>query len=128
MAGRVEESVWAERREWICKQEESGLSVAQFCRDNSLHEGNFHAWRLRFAKLSGQSQLGTGKAAVGRQALQAFVQLAVPPVTMVAGSGPSWIEVSLADGMVVRVPAWNLPALEAVLSGLGRARQESRHA
>jgi hypothetical protein len=129
MAGRVEESVWAERREWICKQEESGLSVAQFCRDNSLHEGNFHAWRLRFAKLSGQSQVGTGKAAGGRQALQAFVQLPVPPLTRVAGSGPpSWIEVSLADGMVVRVPASNLAALEAVLSSLGRVRQESRHA
>lgn len=128
MAGRVEESVWAERREWIRKQEESGLSVAQFCRDNSLHEGNFHAWRLRFAKLSGQSQVGTRKAAGGRQALQAFVQLPVPPVTAVAGSGPSWIEVSLADGMVVRVPASNLPALEVVLSSLSRVRQESRHA
>lgn len=125
MAGRVEESVWAERREWIRKQEESGLSVARFCRDNSLHEGNFHAWRLRFAKLSGQSQVGTVKAAGGPQALQAFVQLPVPPVTMVAGSGPSWIEVSLADGMVVRVPASNLSALEAVLSSLSRVRQES---
>ena len=128
MAGRVEESVWEERREWIRRQEESGLSVAQFCRENSLHEGNFHAWRLRFAKLSGQSHMGAGKVAGGRQTLQAFVQLPVPPVASVAGSGASWIEVSLADGMVVRVPASNLPALEAVLSGLSRWCQESRHA
>ena len=128
MAGRVEESVWEERREWIRRQKESGLSVAQFCRDNSLHLGNFHSWRLRFAKLSGHSHIGTGKVAGGHQALQAFVQLPVPTATAVAGSISSWIEVSLADGMVVRVPASNLPALEAVLGSLSRWREESRHA
>ncbi len=126
MAGRVEETVWEERREWIRRQQESGLSVAQFCRDNRLHEGNFHSWRLRFAKVSGQSPVGTGKLAGGRQTLQAFVQLPLPHVA--TASGPSWIEVSLADGMVVRVPASNLAALEAVLSSLHRSGQESRHA
>jgi transposase-like protein len=125
MAGRVAESVWEERREWIRRQQESGLSVAQFCRDNSLHKGNFHAWRLRFAKVSGRASEGAGKLSGTRQALQAFVQLALPPV---ASSGPSWIEISLADGMVVRVPASNLAALEAVLSSLNRSGKESRHA
>lgn len=126
MAGRVAESVWEERREWIRRQQESGLSVARFCRENSLHEGNFHAWRLRFAKASGQSHFDSGQRVSGRQTMQAFVQLPLPPAA-VASSG-SWIEVSLADGMVVRVPASNLAALEAVLSSLNRSRQESRHA
>ena len=126
MAVRVEESVWEERGEWIWKQQESGLSVAQFCRDNGLHEGNFHAWRLRFAKVRGRASVGAGKLTGTRQTLQAFVQLPLP--VAVASSGPSWIEVSLADGMVVRVPASNLAALEAVLSSLNRSRQESRHA
>ncbi len=127
MAGRVEESVWEERREWIRRQQESGLSVAQFCRDNSLHEGNFHAWRLRFAKVDGRADVGAGKLTGTRRTLQAFVQLPLPAVA-VASSGPSWIEVSLADGMVVRVPASNLAALEAVLSRLNRSGQESRYA
>ena len=35
MAGRVEESVWDERREWIRRQRESGLPVARFCRDKA---------------------------------------------------------------------------------------------
>jgi transposase-like protein len=126
MAGRVEESVWEERGEWIRRQQESGLSVAQFCRDHGLHEGNFHAWRLRFAKVNGQVPVGTGKLVGGRQALQAFVQLPMPAVAV--ASGASWIEVSVADGVVVRVPASNLAALEAVLSSLSRSRQESRHA
>jgi hypothetical protein len=126
MAVRVEESVWEERREWIRRQQEGGLSVAQFCRDNDLREANFHAWRLRFAKVNGQSHVGTRKLVSGRQTLQAFVQLPLPQVSV--ASCTSWIEVSLADGMVVRVPASNLPALEAVLSSLNRSRQESRHA
>ncbi len=60
MAGRVEESVWGERREWIRRHQESGLSAAQFCRDHSLHEGNFHSWRRRFAKVDGCASVGGG--------------------------------------------------------------------
>jgi transposase-like protein len=127
MAGRVEESVWEERREWIRKQQQSGLSVAHFCRDNSLHEAKFYAWRHRLAKTSAQSPLGAGKLSGGRQKLQAFVQLPLPPVATTS-AGPSWIELSLADGMVVRVPASNLAALETVLRSLNGSHRESRHA
>lgn len=128
MAGRVEESVWEERREWIRRQAESGLSVATFCRDNGLHEGNFYSWRRRFARLSDQSLTGSGKASGGRQTLQAFVQLPSPVAKAVVGSVSGWVEVSLSGGMVVRVPASNLAALETVLNGLSHLRQESRHA
>lgn len=126
MAGRVEESVWEERQEWIRRQRESGLSVAHFCRDNGLHEGNFYSWRRRFSR-DGDASVIADKLPGGRRSLQAFVQLPMP-TAVGASSGPTWIEVSVADGMVVRVPASNLPALEAVLSSLNRSRQESRHA
>ena len=126
MAGRVADSVWEERRDWIRRQQESGLSVARFCQDNGLHEGNFYAWRNRLAKASGEASVVPGKLVGGRQGLTAFVQMSLPPVAVTGGM--SWIEVSLADGMVVRVPASNLAALEAVLASLKRSRQESRHA
>lgn len=131
MAGRVEDSVWSERQDLIRKQEESGLSVAQFCRDNGLHVGNFHAWRLRFAKLRDRLQLGSGQLAGDRRPLQAFVQLPMPVVSTAAtvssnaAVGSAWVELSLADGMVVRVPASNLAALETVLKSLSHMRQES---
>ena len=128
MAGRVADSVWEERRDWIGRQQESGLSAAQFCREHGLHEGNFHSWRLRFAKVNGQLPSGTGKLAGGRQGLKAFVQLPLPPAVAAATGGASWIEISLADGMVVRVPASNLAVLEAVLSSLHGWCKESRHA
>lgn len=129
MAGRVDESVWEERREWVRKQEDSGQSVAQFCRDNGLRVGNFHAWRHRLNKASGQSQDGACKQSSGTsgvQRLTAFVQLPLQPAAV--ANGPAWIEVSSADGMVVRVPASNLAALEVVLSSLNRTGQETRHA
>lgn len=110
MAGRVEESVWGERREWIRRQQESGLSAAQFCRDHSLHEGNFHSWRRRFAKVDGCASVGGRNSAGGRQSLQAFVQLPMPVVAAVSHR-PSWIEVSVADGMVVRVTPQRFPLL-----------------
>lgn len=129
MAGRVEDSVWSERLDLIRKQEESGLSVAQFCRDNGVHVGNFHAWRLRFAKQRDRSQIGLSQLAGDRRPLQAFVQLPMPLVSTAApvnaAVGSSWVELSLADGMVVRVPASNLTALEAVLKSLIRMRQEA---
>ncbi len=128
MAGRVADSVWVERQEWILRQKESGSSVAQFCRDHGLHEGNFHAWRQRFARLNGQQPIVAGKAAGRCQALHAFVQLPAAASNAAVGSTPSWIEVTLAEGMLVRVPNSNLAALEAVLDGLSRWRQESRHA
>jgi hypothetical protein len=107
------------------------LSVAGFCREHGLNAGNFHAWRLRFAKLSGQSPAcATGGQLAGDapQRNRAFVQLPLPQVAAAVSCGPSWIEVSLADGMVVRVPASNLAALDAVLSSLNRAREVSGHA
>jgi hypothetical protein len=57
MAGRtVREAMWDELREWILKQREIGLSIAQFCRDHGLHFGNFHAWRFRIAELDAMSE------------------------------------------------------------------------
>ena len=67
MAGRtVRDEIWNERREWIRKQRESGLSVAQFCRDHGLHRGNFHAWRLRIAELDAMSEHKAEAIAVTR--------------------------------------------------------------
>lgn len=125
MARRVDKSVWEERREWIGRQQTSGLSVARFCREHGLHEANFHAWRQRFAKTD--DRVVTAQRTAGAQPLRAFVQLPLQPVAQTNGS--AWIEVSVADGVVVRVPASNLAALDVVLSSLtNRSREEARHA
>src|SRR5690606_11177664 len=115
-----------ERRAWISNQEASGLSAAQFCRENGLHVGRFHAWRQRFAQQRAGKSQGVDRQAVGRKTRQAFVQLPSPVVKVASASSATWIEISLADGVVVRVPASNLAALQVVLSSLNRSTQEIR--
>lgn len=119
MGRRLEDSVWDERRDWIQRQASSGTSAARFCRENGLKLGNFQAWKRR---LDGNAAVGwrmrsAEKPGSGDRRSSSFVQLpipAVPPVT----SGASWIEVSSAAGIVVRVPSGNLPALRTVLGAL----------
>lgn len=56
---------------------------------------------------------GDSRAAVDAAAEIRFVQLPLP-----SNPGGTWIELTLHDGTVVRVPARNLPALELVLDSL----------
>ncbi len=68
----------------------------------------------------------------GRKQRQAFVQLALPAATVAAASsttvdGAAWVEIASASGLVVRMPASNLAALQVVLNSLNRAGQESQH-
>ncbi len=41
------EKVW---REWIRKQKFSGLSIAQFCRENGISQATFYNWRKKLAQ------------------------------------------------------------------------------
>jgi len=126
MSGRIEESVWEERRAWINKQQQSGLSVAHFCREHGLHARNFHAWRYRLGEGSVGSLASTGQVGGGRKR-PAFVQLPLPTAAVPTAGSAAWVEVSLADGLVVRVPASNLAALQIVLNSLNRCGQERQH-
>ena len=148
MSGRIDPSKWIERQEWVRQQQASGLSVAEFCREHGLHIGNFYAWKHKLAgELKGQSQSvagksGTGKSGAGKsgtggksfagksvagdRAMRAFVQVPLPLANGATGS--PWIEISLADGTVVRVPASNLAALKLVLSTLNPSVREAWHA
>ena len=143
MSGRIDQSKWVERQEWIRQQQGSGLSVAEFCREHGLHVGNFYAWKHKLAgELQGQSKSVAGKSGTGKsgaggksfagksvagdRAMRAFVQVPLPPAN--GSTGSPWIEISLADGTVVRVPASNLAALKLVLSTLNPSIQEAWHA
>jgi transposase-like protein len=127
--------VWEERRAWIAKQQQSGLSVAHFCREHGLHARNFHSWRYRLGEgpIGGVGPLAGKSTMVGsHKQRQAFVQLALPATTVAPASsatsgGAAWVEISSASGVVVRVPGSNLAALQIVLNSLNRAGQESQH-
>jgi hypothetical protein len=121
MGSRIDQSIWDERREWLQKQRGSGLSVAGFCRENGLSVASFNFWRKKF----NGAAVGDSKKNLARRSA-AFIQVPLPTEAL-GGVKATWIEISLADGMIVRVPASNLAALKAVLGALS-AGGESNHA
>lgn len=126
MGRRIDESVWDQRRELLRRQESSGVSAAQFCRENDVKLWNFHAWKRRLngdvgLDLPMQSEQKSERGDLRRRS---FVQVPIQGLSEM-NSGRSWIEVSSATGIVVRVPPNNLPALRLVL---GTLAQENAHA
>lgn len=90
-------------RQWLCRWQASGLSVAAFCRRHGVAEARFYAWRRTLARRDAAA-------------------LAFVPVQVVAepGSEPDGtLEVVLANGRRLRVPrgfdAATLRQLVAVL-------------
>lgn len=126
MGGRIENAIWDERREWLEKHRRSGCSAAGFCREHGLNLSNFHAWKRKLQGAAPVKWRLRGKPAGQAEDLLSSAFLQVPvPVAARAASGASWIEVCLAEGMVVRVPATNLPALQVVLSALNPCREST---
>jgi hypothetical protein len=126
MGRRVDSALWDQRREWVQKQLHSGLSAGTFCRENALNLNNFQAWKRRL-KRTDQNDKSSTQSRSGKKSLHvntesfgqpAFVQI---PTATVASS--PWIEVSLSEGIVVRVPSTNLAALRMVLGVLKPASE-----
>jgi hypothetical protein len=136
----------AEWRARVARQSSSGLTIAAYCRQERVSQPSFYFWKRR---LSGETParvapsrakkrrhprksqgawapFRTASAAqrpqVSPAAHEAFVQIPLP-----VARGSAWIEFSLPDGTVIRLPEQNLAALERILDTLaGRRRTEPR--
>ena len=139
MARKVNLKLREEWRQRIKGQRQSGLTIAEFCRQERVSSAAFYRWRV---KLTGKSapksqrvvrpQRATKETAAEggsrARAESAFVQLPIPR----ANTSP-WIELVLAEGTIIRVPQQNLTALEMVLHAVGSVsgsplQGETRHA
>lgn len=125
MARRINEEVWEQRRTWIEKQRVSGLPISRFCIENGLNVSNFHAWRRSLNATAHSKRraelLVSNRASQPQQGV--FVQVPLQHHASQVGSSALWVEVSLAGGMVVRVPASNLAALQLVLRAMNPAAE-----
>ena len=143
MARKANQVLWDQWRQRMERQRASGLSIAEFCRRESIPRQGFHVWKrkLRPSMSAWQASRGAARprrlpkgrviAAPGRPARRAtakparsspprdFLQL---PVT--AAQGSPWIELALADGTILRLPQQNLAALVAALRVLRGERLE----
>jgi hypothetical protein len=134
MARQVNQVLWDQWRQRTERQGTSGLSIVAFCRREGVSLASFHAWKRKLRSSASASQPAREVAPAHRsrrrlvagvlrqrpQPLPArsatptyaedFLQLAVRGVC----SSP-WIELSLVDGTVVRIPQENLAALATLL-------------
>jgi hypothetical protein len=152
MTRKVNQVLLTQWRQRLERQPASGLSIVAFCQQEGVSEATFHAWKR---KLHGPSSTrhSSGEAVTahrsqkrrvpvsrrrGPQNLVAspaaarhpadFLQLPVRGVR----SSP-WIELTLIDGTLVRIPQENLTALTTLLrvlrgDGFDALAAELRHA
>ena len=140
-----------EWRERLKRQSESGMTIEAFCQQEGVSTSMFYRWQRHFqnpsaestACESGDTAHRRGKKRGGRPRRQ---QAEVSPASEPAAKPPReflrlpvrngrsmpWIELTLTDGTVIRIPQENHAALSVVLRTLrsedGRPLAEARHA
>jgi transposase-like protein len=143
MTRQVNQVLRDQWRQRIERQGASGLSIAEFCRRENVSAHSFYVWRRNLrraaaqrrelrAEARGQRSRRRGAVIPSRRPLHrprsepaaptrttAFLQL---PVT--AAQPLPWIELSLADGTILRLPQQNLAALITALRILRGERLE----
>ena len=152
MAREVNQVLWDQWRQRTERQPASGLSIVAFCQKEGVSQATFHAWKR---KLLGPSSTrhSSGEAAAAYRSRKRRV--AVPrrrgPQNSVASPAATrhsadflqlpvrgvrsspWIELTLIDGTLVRIPQENLAALTTLLrvlrgDGFDALAAELRHA
>ena len=137
MAHEVNQVLLTQWRQRLESQSVSGLSIVAFCRKEGVSQATFHAWKRKLrdplsarpeSRKAVTARCSPRRRAAATKHLRDFLQI---PVTA-ARSSP-WIELTLADGTLVRVPQQNTAALVSVLrilrgEPLDRLDVESRHA
>ena len=134
MAREVNQVLWAQWRQRMERQRASGLSIVAFCRREGVSKATFHVWKRKLGGILSARPSSREAATVRRPKKQRatvrnrrglqnpparsmsttrsadFLQLPVPSVR----SSP-WIEVTLVDGTLVRIPQENLTAFATLL-------------
>jgi transposase-like protein len=126
------------RRAWLdrlIRQGASGATVAEFCRREGISEPSFYSWRKRLGRGAGSQRRAPARRGGGRGAKPAAA--AVEPrvrfvqVPLAASPRPAVVELTLADGTLIRVPEHADGALERILGLLlarvGGDAREARH-
>jgi hypothetical protein len=116
-------SVWKDR---VARQEASGLSVTKFCQQEQISDTNFYYWRRKLkgparGRKSAARRRSDRSAGSHQTAERSFFQLAVPQP-----QGSAWVEITSANGTLIRLPQQNLAALELTLATLSGAGQLAR--
>ena len=101
MATRRNLERWQFWRDVIRRQEQSGLSVAAFCREEQVPPASFFAWRKKLAEADRNANVASGRDADASHEVRAqFVPIAISPVPLSSAN----FEIVGPDGYRVVVP------------------------
>jgi transposase-like protein len=119
MKRAVNQQLWDTWRQRLQQQADSGLTIAAFCDQHHIRPGSFYQWKRKLNSQPSAPQAPAVSAATRPTPLPGtheapFLQLAAAP----SATSSQWIELLLPSGAIVRLPAQNLAALEAVLRSL----------
>jgi hypothetical protein len=140
-----------EWRERLKRQAESGLTIDAFCQQEGVSTSMFYRWQRHFQSPSPESSTPEAVGAVPRPGKKRGGRPRCQPSEAVPPSEPApkppreflrlpvrsvrsmpWIELTLVDGTVVRIPQENHAALTTVLQILRPENSglvaEARHA
>jgi transposase-like protein len=137
MTRKVNQVLLTQWRQRLERQAASGLSIVAFCRKEGVSQATFHAWKRKLrdplsarpeSRKAVTARCSPKRRAAAPKHSRDFLQLPV-----LAARPSPWIELTLADGTLVRVPQQNTAALVSVLrilrgEPLDRLGAESRHA
>ena len=105
-------------REVLERQQKSGLSIRQFCREQQVSEASFHGWKRKLAAGVANSVASAKAGGSPKQEGQTDQGAVFIPVR-VSGSAGSLLELVHPRGHVLRVPAgFNEGSLRQVLDVL----------
>jgi hypothetical protein len=143
----VQEPVLLTWRERLKRQSESGLTIEAFCQQEGVSTSMFYRWQRHFQNASSESAASEAtntahprgknrgtrprrqqpEVAPASESPREFLRLPVRNVRSMP-----WIELTLVDGTVIRIPQENHVALSTVLRTLrpegGVSSAEARHA
>jgi len=130
----VDQALWDQWRQRMERQRASKMTVAAFCREEGVSQATFYAWKRKLggsmaaqkaSSKAGRTRhsrrrraaAGRGQPARNSEARSSLPTRAVDFLQLpVRGMRTSpWIEMTLVDGTLVRIPQDNLAALSALL-------------
>lgn len=104
-------------RERFARQAASGMTVAEFCREEDVSQASYYGWRKRLAREAGpMRRRGGGPSGSANQwGRRAETEVRFVQLPLASLPQPAAVEVTLVDGTVIRVPGEGRELLERVL-------------
>jgi len=122
MARRSDPNLHALWRDRVCRQESSGLTIEQFCIQESIARSKFHSWKRRFRLMDSPVQRPALPAS--SVFLPVTVRLDKQALDPDAPAPP--IEAELPNGIHLRIPTANARLACRLVRSIALAKTNSR--